>query len=334
MDLPNPQQLRTIQETVIGKLLKGKESATQLVALLKKPRSSGDRGGSVSAEELALQISRSFSESISAFSSLEGKGNGICQIVAADGVVRVSSVDRGSSKTSDNSRKRLGVKDRRGCYRRRNVAQSSIIVSSTVEDGHAWRKYGQKEILNTTYPRCYFRCTHKHDQGCKATKQVQRIKEEPVMYQTTYFGHHTCSDTLMRAPQIISDTDPMDSCLLSFETKAPIKQNLLYPNRVMTTATATGNQEFKDETQSDVSDNKSCLDSSTMLQNPTTNSETSGRRSSNVNGAYHEEVVSGMHSCSSTPLQGLDMEDFSTKFDDLDDHLLFDDMAGLLPALS
>ena len=156
------------------------------------------------------------------------------------------------------------------------------------------------------------------------------------MYQTTYFGHHTCSDTLMRAPQIISDTDPMDSCLLSFETKAPTKQNLLllYPNRVMTTATATGNQEFKDETQSDVSDNKSCLDSSTMLQNPTTNSETSGRRSSNVNGAYHEEVVSGMHSCSSTPLQGLDMEDFSTKFDDLDDHLLFDDMAGLLPALS
>lgn len=331
MDLPYPQHLRTIQETVIGKLLKGKESATQLVALLKKPRSSGDRGGSVSAEELALQISRSFSESISAFSSLEG--NEMCQIVPADGVVRVSSVDR-SSKTSDNSRKRLGVKDRRGCYRRRNVAQSSVIVSSTVEDGRAWRKYGQKEILNTTYPRCYFRCTHKHDQGCKAIKQVQRIKEEPVMYQTTYFGHHTCNDTLTRAPQIISDTDPMDSCLLSFETKAPTKQNLLYPNRVMTTATATGNQEFKDETQSDVSDNKSCLDSSTMLQNPTTNSETSGLRSSNVNGAYHEEVVSGVHSCSSTPLQGLDMEAFSSKFDDLDEHLLFDDMAGLLPGLS
>lgn len=310
---------------MIGELLKGKDYATQLLSLLKKPRSSGDRGGSVSAEGLALQISRSFSESISALNSREG--NEICRIVPADGVVGVSSVDR-SSKTSDNSRKRLGVKDRRGCYRRRNVAHSSVTVSPTVEDGHAWRKYGQKEILNTTYPRCYFRCTHKHDQGCKATKQVQRMKEDPVMYQTTYFGHHTCHDTLMRAPQIISD--PMDSFLLSFETKTSTRQNLLYPNSVMTTSAATGNQEFKDETQSDVSDNKSCLDSSTILQNPATNSETSGPRSSNINGACHEEVISGVHSCSSTPLQGLDMETFSTKFDDLDDHLLFEEMSGFL----
>lgn len=41
--------------------------------------------------------------------------------------------------------------------------------------------------------RCYFRCTHKKGQGCKATKQVQRTSDG--LYQTTYFGYHTCKDS-------------------------------------------------------------------------------------------------------------------------------------------
>ncbi|CAH9098309.1 unnamed protein product [Cuscuta europaea] len=67
-----------------------------------------------------------------------------------------------------------------------------------MEDGCSWRKYGQKHILNSEYPRCYFRCTHKHTQGCKATKQVQRVSENE--YQTTYFGNHTCKEDPNYAP--------------------------------------------------------------------------------------------------------------------------------------
>lgn len=141
------------------------------------------------------------------------------------------------------------------------------------------------------------------------------------MYQITYFGHHTCHDTLMRAPHIISDTDPMDSCLLSFQTKSPSKQVPLCPNYPLINTTATINQALKDETQSDVSDNKSCLDSSTMMQDIMTNSE-----SSKTNGAYNEEVVSSFHSRSSTPLHDLDMAAFNTKFYDLDQDLYLDDM--------
>ncbi|KAI9111235.1 hypothetical protein K1719_017846 [Acacia pycnantha] len=61
------------------------------------------------------------------------------------------------------------------------------------EDGYAWRKYGQKFILNAKHPRCYFRCTCKHDNGCEATKHVQIIQDSPPLYRTTYFGYHTCS---------------------------------------------------------------------------------------------------------------------------------------------
>ncbi|PAN11972.1 hypothetical protein PAHAL_2G232900 [Panicum hallii] len=61
-----------------------------------------------------------------------------------------------------------------------------------VDDGHSWRKYGQKEILGTKHPRGYYRCTHRHSQGCLATKQVQRTDEDPTLFDVIYHGDHTC----------------------------------------------------------------------------------------------------------------------------------------------
>lgn len=63
----------------------------------------------------------------------------------------------------------------------------------TAEDGFIWRKYGQKDIQNSKYPRMYFRCTYKYDSGCRATRQVQQSEDEPSLYVITYFGEHTCS---------------------------------------------------------------------------------------------------------------------------------------------
>ncbi|OIV96879.1 hypothetical protein TanjilG_00461 [Lupinus angustifolius] len=60
------------------------------------------------------------------------------------------------------------------------------------EDGFTWRKYGQKEILGSKYPRCYYRCTHQKLYGCLAKKQVQRHNDNPSMYEVTYRGNHTC----------------------------------------------------------------------------------------------------------------------------------------------
>ncbi|VFQ58269.1 unnamed protein product [Cuscuta campestris] len=61
------------------------------------------------------------------------------------------------------------------------------------DDGYIWRKYGQKDILGTRYPRGYFRCTHRHAQGCLATKQVQRSDEDPNIFNITYCRNHTCN---------------------------------------------------------------------------------------------------------------------------------------------
>ncbi|KAF9598847.1 hypothetical protein IFM89_031967 [Coptis chinensis] len=60
------------------------------------------------------------------------------------------------------------------------------------DDGFTWRKYGQKEILGSLFPRGYYRCTHKSFYGCHAKKQVQRLDEEPNTFEVTYYGLHTC----------------------------------------------------------------------------------------------------------------------------------------------
>ncbi|PWA53111.1 WRKY domain-containing protein [Artemisia annua] len=75
----------------------------------------------------------------------------------------------------------------------RKTIDSRIEVSGTVGDGYSWRKYGQKGILNSKFPRCYFRCTHKHVQGCKALKQVQQLEDDSNMFEIRYIGHHTCA---------------------------------------------------------------------------------------------------------------------------------------------
>ncbi|CAH8386048.1 unnamed protein product [Eruca vesicaria subsp. sativa] len=59
-------------------------------------------------------------------------------------------------------------------------------------DGFLWRKYGQKSIKNTKHERSYYRCSYNIDHACEARKHEQQIKDNPPVYRTTYFGHHTC----------------------------------------------------------------------------------------------------------------------------------------------
>ncbi|XP_047329115.1 probable WRKY transcription factor 53 [Impatiens glandulifera] len=66
-------------------------------------------------------------------------------------------------------------------------------LESPCEDGHSWRKYGQKDILGAKYPRSYYRCTYRNVQNCWATKQVQRSDEDPTLFEINYKGKHTCT---------------------------------------------------------------------------------------------------------------------------------------------
>ncbi|XP_058075373.1 probable WRKY transcription factor 70 isoform X3 [Magnolia sinica] len=65
--------------------------------------------------------------------------------------------------------------------------------------------------------RSYFRCTHRYDQGCRATKQVQRSEDDSSLFVITYVGHHTCKDVLMSS-QFILDYSPREPHMLNFES--------------------------------------------------------------------------------------------------------------------
>ncbi|KAL6660099.1 hypothetical protein ACP70R_002221 [Stipagrostis hirtigluma subsp. patula] len=79
-------------------------------------------------------------------------------------------------------------------FHRRSQPPSVKRVTAMLDDGHVWRKYGQKEIQNSPHPRSYFRCTHRSDQGCNAKRHVQLCDTDPSKYVITYYGEHTCRD--------------------------------------------------------------------------------------------------------------------------------------------
>lgn len=55
-------------------------------------------------------------------------------------------------------------------------------------DSWAWRKYGQKPIKGSPYPRGYYRCSS--SKGCPARKQVERSRSDPTMVMVTYSCDH------------------------------------------------------------------------------------------------------------------------------------------------
>ncbi|KAM3372010.1 hypothetical protein ACQJBY_019083 [Aegilops geniculata] len=113
---------------------------------------------------------------------------------------------------------------RRSTPRRRSKSPFiNMVTARTLNDGKTWRKYGQKYIHASTNPRSYYRCSHKPDQGCQATRQVQESDSNPSEYIISYYGQHTCKDPSTFRSLIIqgaADAAPPPDCanLISFTT--------------------------------------------------------------------------------------------------------------------
>ncbi|KAI3796778.1 hypothetical protein L1987_39463 [Smallanthus sonchifolius] len=61
-------------------------------------------------------------------------------------------------------------------------------INAPPSDSWAWRKYGQKPIKGSPYPRGYYRCSS--SKGCPARKQVERNRADPTMVIVTYSCEH------------------------------------------------------------------------------------------------------------------------------------------------
>ncbi|KAI7749302.1 hypothetical protein M8C21_023637, partial [Ambrosia artemisiifolia] len=175
------------KKELVETLTKGRNSAKKLQDILRHHKDNDD--GLVCVDDLVTEISQSFYGGLLVLNS---SNSGEVSRVPVS--THLSSACLGNQRPEVYTGKtpKPAVKGRRGCYKRRKTEDSRMKVSETIEDGYAWRKYGQKEILNSNFPRCYFRCTHKQVHGCKALKQVQKLEDGSNMFHIIYFGHHTC----------------------------------------------------------------------------------------------------------------------------------------------
>ncbi|CAL4894086.1 unnamed protein product [Urochloa decumbens] len=155
---------------------KGRRSAAFLQAMLGQQPASGAGATPHGVQDLADEILRCCDRALAA---LHGA------TVAAAGSAKKRKPEHGPAATPATSSKRIRLSGGERAIRR-------VEKKWTMEDGFIWRKYGQKDIHGSKYPRLYFRCTYKEDHGCMARRQVQRSEADPSVYLINYFGEHTC----------------------------------------------------------------------------------------------------------------------------------------------
>lgn len=87
------------------------------------------------------------------------------------------NVSKPNSPISSSKRRKNNLK--RVCH---------VPTENLSSDTWSWRKYGQKPIKGSPYPRGYYKCSTL--KGCMARKQVERNRSEPGMFIVTYTAEH------------------------------------------------------------------------------------------------------------------------------------------------
>jgi hypothetical protein len=102
----------------------------------------------------------------------------------------ISSKKEKHSDEKESSKKITTAKGNAKKAKKEKEPRFAFMTKSEVdhlEDGYRWRKYGQKAVKNSPYPRSYYRCT---TQKCTVKKRVERSYQDPSIVMTTYEGQH------------------------------------------------------------------------------------------------------------------------------------------------
>lgn len=81
---------------------------------------------------------------------------------------------------------------------------SEHISDAPFADEHKWRKYGQKQVKRSPYPRNYYKCTIP---GCPAKKHLEKFWDAPTSRErcrTIYIGDHV--HPVAVSPQVFAST--------------------------------------------------------------------------------------------------------------------------------
>ncbi|XP_042386115.1 WRKY transcription factor 71-like [Zingiber officinale] len=103
-------------------------------------------------------------------------------------VEKLSVISAGDAESDMSKNANKGKKKKE---KRQREARYAFVTKSEVDhldDGYRWRKYGQKAVKNSPFPRSYYRCTN---QKCPVKKRVERSHQDPTIVITTYEGKHT-----------------------------------------------------------------------------------------------------------------------------------------------
>ncbi|XP_042034161.1 WRKY transcription factor WRKY51-like isoform X1 [Salvia splendens] len=106
--------------------------------------------------------------------------------------------DNISGKTSGSSRCHCKKSRKTKVKREIRVPAVSSKVADIPADEYSWRKYGQKPIKGSIFPRGYYRCSTVR--GCPARKHVERATDDPTMLMVTYEGEHRHTMQEISAP--------------------------------------------------------------------------------------------------------------------------------------
>ncbi|XP_022876423.1 probable WRKY transcription factor 23 [Olea europaea var. sylvestris] len=106
-------------------------------------------------------------------------------------------VDKADEEEEQKQKTEKQLKPKKTSQKRQREQRFAFMTKSEVdhlEDGYRWRKYGQKAVKNSPFPRSYYRCTNA---SCSVKKRIERCLYDPTIVMTTYEGQHTHPSPLM-----------------------------------------------------------------------------------------------------------------------------------------